>query len=29
MKEKQAHQYGFIWKYWSLESHDKMKDYEM
>jgi hypothetical protein len=26
MKEKRAHLYGFIWKYMSLESRDKIKE---
>jgi hypothetical protein len=27
MREKRAHLYGFIWKYLSLESRDKIKEY--
>jgi hypothetical protein len=27
MREKRAHLYGFIWKYISLESHNKIKEY--
>ncbi len=28
MQEKRAHLYGFIWRYLSLESHDKIKEYK-
>jgi hypothetical protein len=28
MREKRAHLYGFIWKYLSLESRDKIKEYK-